>query len=228
MRDWKRWVAVVLFAAAMAWVEAAAVVYLRTLVGRIQPYQPDPLPLAGNLSGVEMVREAATMVMLAAVGALAGRTWRSRLGYLMIAFGVWDVFYYVFLRAIGPWPRSLWDWDILFLLPLPWWGPVAAPVAISLMMILGGTLVSQLDRPERPAWPGRSAWVLNLAGACVALFVFMEGAIRALGGGSESARAGLPLSFDWPLFLLALALMAAPLWDVARQVRGGKGRLEPL
>src|SRR5207244_3070105 len=59
-----RWFLVVLCAAAMAWVESAAVTYLRILVGRVHPYQPDPLPLAGNLGGVELIREVATLLML--------------------------------------------------------------------------------------------------------------------------------------------------------------------
>ena len=112
----------------MAWVEAACVYYLRVLVDRVDPYQQNPLPMVGVLGQVELVREAATLVMLAAVGMLAGRTRRAQVGYAAVAFGIWDIFYYVFLRAIGDWPRSLFDWDILFLLPLPWWGPVLAPV----------------------------------------------------------------------------------------------------
>ena len=75
--------------------------------------------------------------MLAAVGMLAGRTRHARVGYTAIAFGVWDIVYYVFLRLIGGWPRSLLDWDVLFLLPLPWWGPVLAPVFIAMLMIVG-------------------------------------------------------------------------------------------
>src|SRR4029450_3852393 len=89
VRGGRRGGAVVLFAAAMAWMEAATVYYLRTLVGRIEPYQPNPLPLFTGLERGEMVREAATMVMLAAAAWLAGRTGRSRFGYWMIAFGVW-------------------------------------------------------------------------------------------------------------------------------------------
>ena len=81
----------------------------------------------GVLGPVELVREAATLVMLLAIGALAGRTGRTRLGYTAIAFGVWDVFYYVFLRMMAGWPKSLLDWDVLFLLPLPWWGPCSRP-----------------------------------------------------------------------------------------------------
>ena len=137
---YRRWWTVVVFAVAMAWVEAATVYYLRTLTDRIVPYQANPLPIRGVMGQVELVREAATLVMLFTVGMLAGRTWHKRLGYTAIAFGVWDIFYYVFLRLICDWPKSVFDWDILFLLPLPWWGPVLAPVCIALLMIVWGTL----------------------------------------------------------------------------------------
>ena len=61
-----RWCLVVAFAVAMAWMEAATVFYIRSLVGRIEPYQPEPLPIHGALGNVELVREAATLVMLVA------------------------------------------------------------------------------------------------------------------------------------------------------------------
>jgi hypothetical protein len=123
-----RWFVVTLFAIAMAWVESAVVFYLRTMIDRIEPYQPNPLPEFGGLEKAELTRELATLVMLAAVGWLAGRNWRSRMGYFLVAFGVWDIFYYVFLKVLTGWPRSLLDWDILFLIPLPWWGGAGADV----------------------------------------------------------------------------------------------------
>src|SRR5579872_3388602 len=100
MKQGKRWLTVVVYGIAMAWVESAVVYYLRTLANRIDPYQTDPLPSVAGLDGVELVREAATLIMLFSVGMLAGKTWRSRWGYAAIAFGVWDIFYYVFLRLI--------------------------------------------------------------------------------------------------------------------------------
>ena len=115
-----RWLLVVAFAIGMAWVEAATVYYLRVMVDRVNPYQANPLPMAGILGQVELVREAATLVMLFVLGTLAGRTWSARLGYSAIAFGVWDIFYYVFLKVMSDWPQSVFDWDVLFLLPLPW------------------------------------------------------------------------------------------------------------
>ena len=88
------------YALAMAWVEAAVVYYLRTMVNRIEPYQPNPLPIMGGLGRAELVREAATLIMIMAVGTLAGKGWRQRLGYSAVAFGVWDIFYYVFHTVI--------------------------------------------------------------------------------------------------------------------------------
>ena len=210
-----RWLVVVIFAIAMAWVESAVVFYLRTHIDRIVPYQPYPLPIIGGFGPVEMTRELATLVMLFTVGALAGRMWRARVGYMVIAFGIWDIFYYVFLHVICGWPRSLLDWDILFLVPLPWWGPVLAPVLIATLMILWGTLASQFERPCPPGLSNWRAWVLNLIGMALALYVFMADTIRVSGGGVDALRNVLPTAFNWPLFCVALALMAAPLMQLA-------------
>jgi hypothetical protein len=211
MTERMRWAIVVAFAIAMAWVEAASVFYIRALVDRIEPYQANPLPLHGALGNVELWREAATLVMLATLGLLAGRTWRRRAGYAAVAFGTWDIFYYVFLRLISDWPRTLLDWDILFLLPLPWWGPVLAPVCIASLMIVWGTLVTQWqDRiPATRFTP--ASWGLSCAGMLLALWVFMADAIRVLPGGLDAIRQVLPTTFNWPLFGAALLLMAAPL-----------------
>jgi hypothetical protein len=227
MRDLlKRFGVVAAYAAAMAWVESAVVVYLRLLVGRVNPYQVDPLPLSVGLGWIEMVREAATLVMLWAAGWLAGRTWRGRAGYSLIAFGAWDIFYYIFLVPMSGWPRSILDWDVLFLLPLPWWGPVLAPVLISVLLIVGGAMAAWGEASQKAAWPRPWAWALNVAGVVLALYTFMEEAIRALPLGEEAVRQALPAAFDWPLFGLALALMAVPLVDLGRQM--GQGRRKAI
>jgi hypothetical protein len=208
-----RWLVVVLFGVAMAWLEAATVYYLRLLVGRIDPYQPIPLPIQGILGPVELVREASTLVMLLAIGMLAASTWRARIGYTAIAFGVWDIFYYVFLRVICGWPRSIFDWDVLFLLPLPWWGPVLAPVSIAFLMVVWGTLISQpTDARARPS--AVPAQILGGLGVALALYAFMADALRVAHLGADAVRAVLPTSFNWPVFVLALMLMAAPVADL--------------
>jgi hypothetical protein len=210
----RRWCLVVLFATGMAWVESASVYYLRTVVDRIEPYQQNPLPIHSVLGPVEVIREAATLVMLLTLGILAGRSWRKGFGYTALAFGVWDILYYVFLKLICGWPKSLFDWDVLFLLPLPWWGPVVAPVCIATLMVVGGTLATQLadGAPASPfeARARRRVWALNWLGIALALYVFMADSIRVLDEGLDAARNVLPRPFNWPMFGVALTLIAAP------------------
>lgn len=218
----RRWFTVVIFAAAMAWVESAVVFYLRSMIDRIEPYQPNPLPVIGGFASVELPREFATLVMLFAVGWLAGRTWRTRLGYFAVAFGVWDIFYYVFLKIMCGWPHSLLDWDILFLLPLPWWGPVLAPVLISLLLILGGTFASQFEHSHPPRLSNWQSWALNFAGVVIALYVFMADSIAATRRGMDAVRTVLPEQFHWFLFCVALLLMAVPVAQAGRQTLSGR------
>ena len=202
-----RWVMVIVFAIAMAVMEAATVFYLRSLVDRLEPYQPNPVPLHGALGQIELWREAATLVMIAMAGLLAGWTWRDRLGYAAIAFGTWDISYYVFLRPMSAWPTTVLDWDLLFLLPLPWWGPVIAPVSIAALMVAWGTLSTQTAAPPVES---RWTWALGGAGIALALVVFMADAWLALPLGRDVALQVLPRRFNWPLFSIAWILMAAP------------------
>jgi hypothetical protein len=215
LRD--RWFVVAIMAIAMAWLEAAVVMYLRFFIDRIDPYQLDPLPLIAELGEIELVREVATLVMLFCVGWLAGRERYSRLGYFLIAFGLWDIFYYVFLRVMGGWPETILDWDILFLLPLPWWGPVLAPVIVSLLMIVFGSLLSTAEgRLIRLAW---WSWLAVIVGVFLALLVFMQEALEALPASIEIIRAILPVDFNWWLFSFAIFLLAVPILEVAFRLR---------
>lgn len=209
------WVLVTIFAIAMAWVEAAVVYDLRLLVDRLEPYQADPLPISGALGSIELVREVATLVMLAAVGALAGATIRTRFAYTAIAFGIWDIFYYLSLKLMYGWPRTLFDWDVLFLLPLPWWGPVIAPVSIAVLMVVWGTLATATADGSTDAALEFRLWVAAGLGAALALYIFMSDALRAAPYGYEAVRTVLPTTFNWPLFVVAWALMAAPVMRIA-------------
>ena len=208
-----------MYAIAMALLEAAVVTYLRTLIGRIDPYQPSPLPVPASLMRIELAREAATLAMLGAVAWLAGRERRSRFGYFVLAFGVWDIGYYLFLAPMSGWPRSPLDWDVLFLIPLPWWGPVLAPVSIAALMIAGGTLLSQFRRDGRAPWPRRWPLAAGAAGVLLALYTFMADALHAPQWSAQALGRVLPAAFDWPLFAFALALMCAPLADLVLQLR---------
>lgn len=219
-----RWLTVVTFATAMAWLEAATVYYIRTLVDRIEPYQQNPLPFHGGLGQVELVREAATLVMIFTTGVLAGRSWKQRIGFAAVAFGTWDILYYAFLQLISGWPRSLFDWDILFLLPVPWWGPVLAPMSIALLMIAWGTFAVQEPDPLPSATAPRTPLAVGLAGVALALALFTIDAWRALPGGVDAVTRVLPTTFNWPAFCVALALMAIPVAHMGWRAIGGGWR----
>ncbi|HVP21740.1 MAG TPA: hypothetical protein VMS73_07745 [Anaerolineaceae bacterium] len=224
MEEKIRWLLVVVYATAMAWVESAAVLYLRVISGRLQPYQVNPLPLNNSalpLGPVEMMREAATLVMLITVGWLAGRSRWARLGYFIIAFGIWDIFYYVFLHVMAGWPASLGDWDVLFLLPLPWWGPVLAPMLIALLLAIGGTLLVYFNQSGFQFAPGRAASLVCFGGVVLSLYVFMSDALRAVSEGKNQSAISntLPISFNWLLFIPALILLSAPILDLIWQWR---------
>ena len=213
-----RFVAVILFSIAMAWMESATVAYLRTLLDRVEPYQMTPLPLANSFGATEVVREASTIIMLVVLGWLGGRSVKSRCGYFMIAFGVWDIFYYVFLRIIVGWPHSMFDWDVLFLIPLPWWGPVLAPMLISKILIIGGTMMIYFEDTGRVAKVTFFAWAFWGMGILIALYVFMADSIGAMLGNPGELHKLLPTQFNWPLFLFALILMAAPILQMLNQL----------
>lgn len=161
---------ILLFASAMALLESAVVVYLREL------YFPAgfafPIPtIEGTIASIEFWREVATLIMLFAVGWLAGHNFMSRLGWFLVAFGIWDIFYYIFLFLFLGWPTSLWEWDILFLVPFPWVGPVICPVLISIVMIIWGAFcASKIKSLYLFKWQT----LLLLVGSGVCIFSFCE------------------------------------------------------
>lgn len=194
----RRLVWVSLFGLAFAFVESSVVVYLRSL------YYPEgfsfPLKLISQQHlAVELAREAATIVMLAAVGVLAGSKAWERFGYFLVAFGVWDVFYYVWLKVILDWPAGLSDWDILFLLPLPWIGPVIAPVLISLLMILFGSTIALRFESKKFFHPNWLSWMLAIAGTLVVLYSFMMDTEATLNGRQ-------PARYQYGLLVVGLIL----------------------
>lgn len=80
---------VLAYAVAMAYLESAVVVYLQLAlggsVGAIFPLRP--AIETGDLVAIEVGRETATLVMIAAVGMLAGRTRVERLAWGAVVFG---------------------------------------------------------------------------------------------------------------------------------------------
>lgn len=213
-----------LFSIAMGFLEAAVVIYLREL------YYPEgfnfPIKQMGNnIAIVEAFREVATLVMLLGAGVVAGRTRTERFGLFLYCFGVWDIFYYVFLKLTLNWPESLMTWDILFLLPTTWVGPVVAPVTVSLTMILLAITISKFTDQNSNTRINTAEWALLLTGALTLTAGFIYDYVaylmkyfgfRAIFDPSNmqalmaKATGYLPSSFPWAIFLAGeLAIIGA-------------------
>ncbi len=194
-----------IFAMAMAYLEAAVVVYLRKIFGISDVYGEIP-PFDPTLGAVEIGREFSTLLMLLSLGIVAGKGVSSRLGFMIYAFGVWDIFYYVWLKVLIGWPESLLDWDILFLIPLPWWGPVIAPLIVAATMAIAGILFARLEEKGlKPKWNWACLLLLS-ASLLLILYTFMAEALGALPAAAPVLHQLRPVSFDWPLFLIGYGL----------------------
>lgn len=160
------------FGAAMGLMEAIIVVYLRALFypeGFQFPLKDMP-PL---LFTCEWLREVCTVVMLTAIAFLSGRTKLDRFSFFIFSFAVWDIFYYVGLKWLLGWPDSLLAWDILFLIPVPWLGPVLAPVLCSMGMIGLAVLISWLQEKKGLQSFRWNEWAFLLAGSFIIFLSFI-------------------------------------------------------
>jgi hypothetical protein len=165
-------IVVTAFAIAMGFLESSVVVYLREILypgGFDFPLSPIPLDLALT----ELFREAATLIMLVAVGILAGRRFSTGFAWFIYTFAIWDIFYYVFLWLLVGWPRSLMTWDVLFLIPTTWTGPVLSPVLVSLTMILLALVILlKAEGGKESRIPGK-IWTGLILGSVILIFGFI-------------------------------------------------------
>jgi len=201
-------IAVAFYAIAMAYVEAAAVLYLRTIYGGVDPVgtrHPALLPVP-DFVWIEIGREAATMVMLGSVAYLAARTPLARLGAFAVAMGLWDIGYYVFLWLFSGWPDSLLASDVLFLIPLPWWGPVLSPVLVAAIVVAAGAGTVARELGDGMLRPARSAVLAIAASVMICLVAFMWTALAVLPNGIEAAYYARGGPFPWPIFLIGVAI----------------------
>ncbi len=139
------------FALAFGWIEGASVVYLRATApaAAVSTVQFPLTVIPPRLIWVEVVREAGTMIMLAAVAWAAARRWRDAVGAFLLTFGIWDLAYYAVLWVVLGWPDAPTNWDVLFLIPLPWIAPVWAPATIAAVFVAAGSyLFWTFDRPH--------------------------------------------------------------------------------
>jgi hypothetical protein len=217
---------VTVFTIAMGFLESAVVVYLREILypdGFDFPLTTMPL----NLALTELLREAATLVMLVSIGILAGRSFSTGFAWFLYSFAIWDIFYYVFLWLLLDWPQSLMTWDVLFLIPTTWTGPVLAPVLLSLTMILLALFILlKAERGEQSRLSGK-IWAGLILGSLILIFGFIfdysrhmlthfsPGEMMQLRNPEvlKLATAYIPGRFPWLIFAAGqLVLLASIAW----------------
>lgn len=209
------------FSIAMGYLETAVVVYLRKI------YYPEgfqfPLtPISADIAIAEFWREAATIIMLIGIGVMVGKNGLQRFAFFIYSFAIWDIFYYVFLKALLSWPESLFTWDILFLIPVPWVGPVIAPCIVSLTMIVLTLLIVYYQETGKYIHFGFTDKMLLISGSLVVILSFVWDYIMYLitNGAGEAAwtlssntdmfneiSTYVPYAFNWWLFALGEAIL---------------------
>jgi hypothetical protein len=213
---WRVVAGIVLFGVAFGYVEASVVVYLRSIYtpwhAHFYPAAPvdDLFPLMTldqlremgpehvTRLKIEIVRELATMLMLAGAALAIGRNLREWVAVFVACFGVWDISFYLGLKALLNWPASLFTWDLLFLVPVPWVGPVIAPVLVSLSMICFGLAVLWREYGGDPVRIGGMRWMAILLGGILVFAAFIADYANTITG-------GYPRAFRWNLFLVGEA-----------------------
>jgi len=213
VRMWFPVVNATAYAVAMAYLESTIVVYLRRL------YYPRgfdfPLIIIDTPTLLlELGREAATIVMLATVGIAAGRTSVGKFAYFLYMFGVWDIFYYVWLKVFLDWPASLLTWDVLFLIPVPWVGPALAPVTVAVTMMGMGLILLRLEQRGPVRRAGSLLWLSQVVASLMIIVSFTMDVVPRLPDQGALLAQWTPAVYRWWMLGLGqcLALSTFGVW----------------
>jgi hypothetical protein len=182
-----------------------------------------PLTLMSDTNAiVELLREGATIIMLLGIGLLGGRTYNQRFAFFISSFAIWDIFYYVFLKAFLDWPDSFFTWDILFLIPVPWIGPVMDPIIISLTMILLAAILVFRDQQSTSNRLDRKEWILLVAGSLVVIGSWTWEYLQysaSVADPSTAINTFVPQTYSWMMFWAGEGLLLLAIYNFWRRTK---------
>ncbi len=214
----------------MGFMETAVVIYLRKIYYP-SGFQFPLIPVEPDIALTEFLREAATVIMLLGIGILAGKTSSQKFAFFIYCFAIWDIFYYVFLKLFLNWPESVFTWDILFLIPFPWVGPVLAPCIISLTMILLALLIIYGHEKGKNTKIKTIEWMLLATGSVVIISSFTYGylnylkrdnaSVWMLGNKAdlfEEIKHFVPNDYSWLLFCLGEFILLSALFLFSKRI----------
>ena len=208
---------------AMGFLESAVVIYLRKL------YYPEGFDfpvksMSSIILHTELLREAATIIMILAVAWLSGKNLLTRFGWFLFVFGIWDLFYYLFLKIMLEWPESLMTWDLLFLIPIVWTGPVYAPILNALSMIFLGWLLAGSQHSLKL---NNKIWLILITGAVLIFIsyiydyvvVCIQHKVSLSDCFSATTTNYIPLWFPWPVFASGQLLVFIAIYQISKQLQ---------
>jgi len=225
------WIAI--FAIAMGFLESAVVVYLRAI------YYPEgfAFPLRNLDPGIvrtEVIREGATMIMLITIALMTFKQAIIRFAVFIYAFAIWDMFYYVFLYLLLKWPPAILTWDILFLIPVTWVGPVLAPVINSVTMIFLALIIIHYKTKNELFRISQLEWLFLFMGSAFFILSYTQPYMRfllarysfsdllQLSSSKEFLEYSgrfVPVKFDWILFSLGEVLILYPVFHMIKRMK---------
>lgn len=208
------------FSISFGFLECAVVIYLRLI------YYPSgfTFPMVNfdlNILRTEILREISTLAILTTISNLSAITFYRKLAYFLLCFGIWDISYYCFLKIMINWPESLLSWDILFLIPIPWIGPVLAPCIISLTMILLSFVIMYFSQKKTLNKINLSEWIYLILGSILLILSFTAGSLKEIMQNFISSRSNMHLpyaltnnnikditeNFSWVIFAIGEAMV---------------------
>jgi len=213
------------FAVAMGIFEGSVVIYLRALYYPHGFYFPLTL-IDHHIAITELIRELASLFMLLSVSIVAGKNSSQRFAWFIYSFAIWDIIYYVFLFLILGWPKSLLTWDVLFLLPVIWTGPVIAPILLSILMIFLSLIIYKFNRKNNYQFKIlRNDWFVLITGSIIVFVAFIYDYCRFLIKNISSSELNfnklsdlslnyIPESFNWALFTVGFLILLAGIFSI--------------
>ncbi len=221
----------IIFAVSMGFLEAIVVVYLREL-HYPNGFQFPLKEMPPSIIIIEWTREICTLLMLGSVAWISGKILVKRLSVLLFIFGVWDIIYYVGLKIFLDWPESLLTWDILFLIPITWVGPVLAPVLCSLLMIVFAVVLDKLILKNNLKKLVKPEWILLISGAAFIYFTFtVNFGVILINGHFLRDFSNLPKNpeflkilsnwipshFNWSVFAAGFIIICSSIWLIVKR-----------
>ena len=223
-----------LFSIAMGYMETAVVIYLRKLYYP-QGFQFPLISISHDLAMIEFLREAATLLMLAAIGILTGKSTAQKFAFFIYSFAIWDLFYYIFLKLFINWPESVFTWDILFLIPVPWVGPVLAPCIVSTTMILFMYYIIYYDYKGLNTSIKSGEWILFILGSLLVILTFMIDYFKFISNnptksiwtlsGNQSmfseVATYIPTHYNWWMFTFGELIIVSGILIYRKRIKNG-------